>query len=142
VKFLHTAIRISDIEHSRRFYAAFGFEELGSIDIPGGHIVVLNLPGDGDTVTLELMYDAKSENLVVGDGLSHLVVQVDDIAAFVEELRQKGLEPGDIETHEGAPGSDGPKTSIIRDPDGYAIELVQWPAGHPVAMTRADFQQP
>jgi lactoylglutathione lyase len=140
VKLLHTAIRVTDLERSRRFYATFGFIELGATQIPGGSIVVLNLPGDGDEVTLELFYDDKSNDLVVGDGLSHLVVQVDDIEGFVAELRTKGLQAGDIEMHAGAGDADGPKTSIVRDPDGHAIELVQWPPGHPVAMTRADFE--
>ena len=36
-------------------------------------------------------------------------------------------------------GADGPRTSWITDPDGYRIELVQWPAGHPDGITSADF---
>jgi lactoylglutathione lyase len=36
-------------------------------------------------------------------------------------------------------GADGPRTSWITDPDGYRIELVQWPAGHADGITGADF---
>jgi lactoylglutathione lyase len=36
-------------------------------------------------------------------------------------------------------GPDGPRTSWITDPDGYRIELVQWPAGHADGITEADF---
>ncbi len=36
-------------------------------------------------------------------------------------------------------GADGPRTSWITDPDGYRIELVQWPAGHADGITEADF---
>jgi hypothetical protein len=36
-------------------------------------------------------------------------------------------------------GADGPRTSWITDPDGYRIELVQWPAGHADGMAEADF---
>jgi lactoylglutathione lyase len=35
--------------------------------------------------------------------------------------------------------SGGPRTSWLTDPDGYRIELVQWPAGHAYGMTEADF---
>jgi lactoylglutathione lyase len=138
MKFLHTAIRVSDVERSRRFYAAFGFTELGAVEIPGGYIVVLNLPGDGEAATLELFYDAKSKNLVAGDGLSHLVVQVDDIKATNARLQQNGLAPGEVLT---PGGPSGPKTCYLFDPDGHRFELVEWPPGHSVAMTRADFQR-
>jgi lactoylglutathione lyase len=37
-------------------------------------------------------------------------------------------------------GPDGPRTSWITDPDGYRIELVQWPAGHADGITKADFR--
>ncbi|HEY5846193.1 MAG TPA: VOC family protein [Microlunatus sp.] len=33
----------------------------------------------------------------------------------------------------------GPLTVVVVDPDGYTLELVQWPSGHSVGMTRADF---
>jgi hypothetical protein len=36
-------------------------------------------------------------------------------------------------------GADGPRTSWITDPDGYRIELVQWPPGHADDITKADF---
>ena len=43
-------------------------------------------------------------------------------------------EPAEVPT-----GTDGPRTSWITDPDGYRIELVQWPPGHADGMTEADF---
>jgi lactoylglutathione lyase len=36
-------------------------------------------------------------------------------------------------------GPDGPQTAWLTDPDGYRIELVQWPPGHPDGITAADF---
>jgi lactoylglutathione lyase len=36
-------------------------------------------------------------------------------------------------------GDNGPRTSFLHDPDGYRIELVEWPAGHPDGITYADF---
>jgi len=55
---------------------------------------------------------------------------------MIEALAQAGLRPGPVERPGGA---DGPQTSWLTDPDGYRIELVQWPPGHPDGITAADF---
>ena len=72
----------------------------------------------------------------IGNGFSHLVVQVDKLAATIDALSQQGLQP-QPEQHPAGP--DGPRTSWLTDPDGYRIELVQWPAGHADGITAADF---
>ena len=72
----------------------------------------------------------------VGTGFSHLVVQVDNLSATIKELSKAGLRPGPVER---PGGPDGPQTSWLTDPDGYRIELVQWPAGHADGITAADF---
>ncbi|WP_425839378.1 VOC family protein [Streptomyces fractus] len=65
---------------------------------------------------------------VQGTGFDHLAIQVDTLAAT--------LEPGPVQ-YPGGPR--GPKTSWLTDPDGYRIELVEWPPGHPGGITAADF---
>src|SRR5919107_1441954 len=47
-----------------------------------------------------------------------------------------------LELVERTGGTDGPRTVTLVDPDGHHLELVQWPDGHPVAMTRDDFKNP
>jgi lactoylglutathione lyase len=65
-----------------------------------------------------------------------VAIQVDDLQVTRRELLARGLQPGEVQ----APGgSGGPLTAWLVDPDGYRLELVQWPAGHPVGMTRDDF---
>ena len=71
-------------------------------------------------------------------GFSHLAVQVADLAATTARLTRAGLEPGPIER---PGGPDGPQTSWLSDPDGYWIELVQWPAGHADGITAAESEQ-
>jgi lactoylglutathione lyase len=138
MKTLLTGYRVSDLERSERFYRAVGFREIGRVPLGDGTtLVMLNLPGDGDLVTLELVYAPASGTLVVGNGFSHIAVQVDDLAATVAELARKGVACGPIEYPDGA---DGPVVSNLRDPDGYKIELVQWPPGHAVGLTSADFR--
>ena len=64
-------------------------------------------------------------------------MQVDDLAGALATLAAAGIACGGIE-HPG--GEAGPAVSTLYDPDGYGIELVQWPPGHPDSMTSADFR--
>jgi lactoylglutathione lyase len=138
MKTLLTAYRVSDLERSEAFYRAVGFREIGRGPVGDGTtLLMMNLPGDGEFVTLELVYAPAAGALVVGNGFSHLAVQVDDLAATVADLTRKGIACGPIEYPDGA---DGPIVSNLRDPDGYQIELVQWPPGHADGITRADFR--
>lgn len=66
--------------------------------------------------------------------INHLVVQVDDLDVTITDLAAKGVTAEPPAEH-GA----GMRTSWLADPDGYRIELVQWPPGHPPGMTAADF---
>jgi lactoylglutathione lyase len=72
----------------------------------------------------------------VGSGFDHLAIQVDTLTDTLQRLTGAGLEPEPIR-YPGGPH--GPKTSWLTDPDGYRIELVEWPPGHPDGITAADF---
>ena len=137
MKTILTAYRVSDLGRSLEFYAKFGFREIGRVAFEDGSILVmLNLVGDGDVVTLELAYDPKIDSVEVGSGFSHIAVQVDNLESKLADLAQKGVAFGELQR----PGGDnGAKTSFVHDPDGYRFELVEWPQGHPAEMTRADF---
>lgn len=136
VKTLHTAYRITDLAASLDFYTALGYGEVGRVDISdGASLTMLKSPGEA-VVTIELVHRPADGPVDVGTGFSHLAVQVDNLAATIEHLSQAGLTPGPVE-HPGGP--DGPQTSWFADPDGYRIELVQWPPGHPDGITAADF---
>jgi lactoylglutathione lyase len=137
MKTLHTAYRVRDLARSVDFYRTVGFREIGRVTTGDGSVLVmLNLPGDGDVVTLELVDDRSIESIEIGTGFSHIAVQVDDIGATVADLARNGIAPDGLER----PGGEaGPVTCNLRDPDGYRIEMVQWPPGHSQAMTSADF---
>jgi len=137
MKTLHFAIRVRDLERSVDFYTRFGFSEIGRVPLDGGTtLVLLNLPGDGEAATIELVHDPKLTPLEIGGGFSHFGVQVDDLAATFAGLAAKGIS---YEAPQLPGGEQGPKTSFVIDPDGYRIELVEWPAGHENGITRADF---
>jgi lactoylglutathione lyase len=88
-------------------------------------------------VALELSADPSFPTPEVGTGFSHLAIQVDDLAGFVNEVAALGVAIGEIDY---PAGPDGPKTVFLFDPDGYRLELVEWPDGHPADLVRADFE--
>lgn len=133
---LHVGLRVSDLERSLAFYTAVGYTVVGTVEgTPFGSLTMLRLPGD-DFVAIELVHDPAKGKVDLGTGINHLVVQVESLDAALADLAAKGIaaEPP------GLPGgADQPRTSWVTDPDGYRIELVQWPAGHADGMTEADF---
>ena len=136
VKTLHTAYHVTDLATSLHFYATLGYEKVGRIDIGGGaSLTVLKFPGE-DVVTLELVHQPADVSVDLGTGFSHIVVQVENLASTIQSLSQSGLRPGPMQRPGGA---HGPQTSWLNDPDGYRVELVEWPAGHPDGITEADF---
>jgi lactoylglutathione lyase len=135
---LHPAYRVTDLAVSLDFYAALGYAPVGRVDLDvGASLTMLQFPGE-EKVTLELVHRPGDGPVDVGTGFSHLAVQVDNLGTTIEALRQVGLAAGPVER---PGGPDGPQTSWITDPDGYRIELVQWPPGHPDGITAADFSQ-
>ena len=135
---LHLGLRVADLGRSIAFYTSIGYEVLG--DVPAtelGTLTMLKLPGD-EFVALELVYD-RGRGRVEPGGLNHLVIQVEDVHATVAHLGARGVqaeEPGSPD------GSAEFWTAWVTDPDGYRIEVVQWPDGHPDGMTRSDLADP
>jgi lactoylglutathione lyase len=137
MKTLMVAVRVTDLDRSLRFYAAIGYVELGRIASgDGGSLVVLKFPGE-PVATLELVHRLADGPVKVGDGFDHLAIEVDALAPTIDRLATAGLTPGPVE-HPGGP--DGPAVGWLTDPDGYRIELVEWPPGHADGITAADFE--
>jgi len=135
MKTLFPSLRVTDLTRSLSFYATLGYLRLGSVEIgDGASLVMLQFP-DEPAVSLELVH-RPAEHPVDPGGFDHLAVQVDDLAATLDRLTREGLKPGPLEW---PGGPDGPCIAFLTDPDGYRIELVQWPPDHPDGITRADF---
>ena len=80
---------------------------------------------EGHFVTIELVHDPERGTVDLGTGISHLVIRVEPLDTTLADLAAKAI----VAEPPGLPGgADGPRTSWITDPDGYRIELVQWPA--------------
>ena len=121
------AYRVSDLERSLAFYRAVGYTELGTVPFDdGSKLVWLKLSGE-TSVSLELVHRPTAGPVETG-GFEHLAIEVESLSSTVERLTAAGLQPGAPE-YPGGP--DGPATSWLVDPDGYRIELVEWPPGGP-----------
>jgi lactoylglutathione lyase len=133
---LHFGLRVADLERSLAFYAAVGYEVVGSVpETELGHLTMLQLPGD-DFVTVELIHDPTKGEVDPGSGFSYFVIKVESMDATLTELAAQGI---DADAPKSPDGSDDFLTTWITDPDGYRIELVQWPADHPDGITAADW---
>jgi lactoylglutathione lyase len=133
MRMLHLGLRVTERERSLAFYTALGYAVRGTVpETAFGSLTMLQLPDD-PFVSLELVHDPARPVADIG-AVNHLVVQVDDLDAAIADLATRGItaEP---------PTEPGPglRISWLTDPDGYRIELVQWPPGHPAGMTAADF---
>jgi len=132
---LHVGLRVEDLERSLGFYTSLGYEVVGTVpETTFGSLTMLKL-SDDDFVSVELVHDPDAGPVHSG-GLNHLVVQVEDLHATVTRLAACGVQ-ADAPTS--PDGSETFWTTWLTDPDGYRIELVQWPIGHPEGLTRADF---
>lgn len=135
-KTILVGLRVTDHARSLEFYTALGYRALGSVPFDdGSQLTMLKLP-DEPAVSLELVHRPADGPVDVGTGFDHLAIQVGTLADTIDSLTAAGLEPGPIEF---PGGPDGPKTAWITDPDGYRIELVEWPPGHAGGITEADF---
>jgi lactoylglutathione lyase len=133
---LHFGLRVADLDRSLAFYAAVGYEVVGTV--PGtafGDLTMLKLPDD-DFVMIELVSGPSRDGVASGGGLSHFVIKVESLEATMAELHAAGI---DVDAPDSPDGTQDFLTTWITDPDGNRIELVQWPAGHADGITAADF---
>ncbi|MEA2222803.1 MAG: lactoylglutathione lyase [Solirubrobacteraceae bacterium] len=121
MKFVHTNMRVRDIDASLGFYAALGFERRGRLQFDGAYNIYLGLPGDGDTLELTVN-EGREEPYDLGDGYGHIALSVEDLDGLLERLAAEGIEP---EKPPYAPGGrEEFRICFVQDPDGYRIELI------------------
>ncbi len=126
IRYLHTMVRVSDIEESKRFYCdLLGLEERRRTENEAGRytLVFLCPPGQQDAdVELTWNWDEKVEPAGARN-FGHLAYAVEDIYALCEKLRDAGVTIN-------RPPRDG-YMAFVKSPDGISIELLQ--AGEPLA---------
>jgi len=119
MKYLHTMVRVSNLDESLDFYCAkLGLVELRRHENEKGRftLVFLAAPGD-ESAQVELTYNWDTEKYGEGRNFGHLAYAVDDIYAVCQRLMDDGVTIN-------RPPHDG-RMAFVRSPDNISIELLQ-----------------
>ena len=120
MKYLHTMLRISDIESSIKFYCdALGLQEIRRIEVKEGKFTLIFLAAEGDESSqIELTYNWDGDDLGEGSrNFGHLAYHVDNIYQTCSRLKDSGVTIN-------RPPRDG-HMAFVRSPDNVSVELLQ-----------------
>ena len=119
MKYLHTMVRVTDLDASLAFYCgALGLSELSRRESEKGRFTLVFLAAPGDSAAqVELTYNWDPEAYTGGRNFGHLAYQVDDVYAACERLRARGVVIN-------RPPRDG-YMAFVRSPDNISVELLQ-----------------
>jgi lactoylglutathione lyase len=123
-EYLHTMLRITDPEKSRKFYEALGFTFSRDMDIVrNGELEATNYfySMGGNENVLELTFNHDGRTYDLGDAYGHIAVGVDDLEQTLQQLSGQGIEP-EREPYRVREG--GSLICFVRDPDQYRVELI------------------
>ena len=119
MKYLHTMVRVADLDASLDFYCnKLGLRELRRVEVPQGRFTLVFLGTDENPeAQVELTFNWDPEVYGGGRNFGHLAYEVDDIYAVCRHLMDAGVTIN-------RPPRDG-HMAFIRSPDGISIELLQ-----------------
>ena len=125
MRYLHTMIRVSDLEESLVFFQTLGLREIRRRDSEEGKFTNVHLAAKDDIAsaeavrapTLELTYNWDPEEYKGGRNFGHLAFEVEDIYAICSTLAEIGVVIN-------RPPRDG-HMAFVKTPDGISIELLQ-----------------
>ena len=119
MKYLHTMVRVTDLEQSLDFYVKkLGLEELRRVDRPEGRYTLVFLAAPGDTsAQIELTYNWDPETYGEGRNFGHIAYEVENIYETCQRLMQAGVTIN-------RPPRDG-RMAFVRSPDNISFELLQ-----------------
>ena len=119
MKYLHTMVRVNDLDASLDFYCnKLGLKLTRKNEYPNGRFTLafVSAPGD-DSAAIELTYNWDREELAGGRNFGHVAYAVDDIYATCQKLMDAGVTIN-------RPPRDG-RMAFVRSPDNISIELLQ-----------------
>ena len=118
IRYLHTMVRVLDLDKSIAFYKLLGLEETRRNDYPQGRYTLIFLAAPGQEETpVELTFNWDPEVYTGGRNFGHLAYEVDDIYAFSERMMKAGVTVN-------RPPRDG-RMAFVRSPDNISIEILQ-----------------
>lgn len=120
VKYVHTMVRVADLEDSMKFYALLGLKEIRRIDNEKGRFSLVFMAAEGqEECPVELTYNWDGDKDLPSDGrhFGHLAYRVEDIYGLCQTLMDNGVTIN-------RPPHDG-RMAFVRSPDNISIELLQ-----------------
>ncbi len=120
LKYLHTMVRVKDLEKSMAFYELLGLKETRRYDSENGRFTLVFLAPPGqEEAPIELTYNWDGDNGLPSDSrhFGHLAYGVDDIYGMCQHLQDNGVVIN-------RPPRDG-RMAFVRSPDNISIELLQ-----------------
>lgn len=125
MKYLHTMIRVNNLDESINFYTkALGMNVISKNDYPEGEftLVFLSYGTSKQDPCIELTYNYGKHSYNLGDAFGHIALETDDIRATCEKVRTLGYKV----VREPGPMKHGTTViAFIEDPNGYKIELIE-----------------
>jgi lactoylglutathione lyase len=122
IRFLHTRIRVQDLDTSIAFYEKLGYSEMDRKESPeGNQLAFLELPGND--VFLELTW-SEGYKTTCPEDLMHTALGVDDIIEYCDQVEKAGIEVWPSGWREKF-SSGGRKMAFVTDPDGYEVEILE-----------------
>ncbi|NSW74567.1 lactoylglutathione lyase [bacterium] len=124
MKFLHTMLRVSNLDESIKFYVdILKLKLVRKSDYPHGKFTLAFLSYDiNEEPFLELTYNWETDKYNLGNGFGHIAIGVDDLYSTCEEITKKG---GKITREPGPMKGSKSLLAFVEDPNGYKIELLQ-----------------
>jgi lactoylglutathione lyase len=125
-RFLHTMIRVRDLDKSIDFYTRLlGMKLTRKTDYPSGEFTLafIGYGEESDTTVIELTHNwGQEEPYDLGNAFGHLAIGVPDIYGTCEQLEKENV---NIPRPPGPMKHGGSVIAFIEDPDGYKIELIE-----------------
>ena len=124
MQYLHTMIRVADLDKAVHFYCeVLGLQLHDRREYPEGKFTLVFLGEGGATEPfLELTHNWESDKYEVGSGYGHMAFGVKDIYHACEEIQRAG---GKVTRAPGPMKNSKSVIAFIEDPDGYKVELIQ-----------------
>ena len=125
MRFLHTMIRVGDLQRSIDFYTqVLGMRLLRRNDYPSGRFTNAFVGYDEETRTavLELTHNWDTASYDHGNAFGHIAVEVDDAYRACEDVKKRG---GKVAREPGPMKHGTTVIAFVEDPDGYKVELIE-----------------
>ena len=125
MRFLHTMLRVGNLERSIGFYTnVLGMRVLRQRDVPDGKytLAFVGYGEEAGNTVIELTYNSGTDKYDLGSAVGHLAIEVPDIAKACGEVRAGG---GKVTREPGPVKFGTTMIAFVEDPDGYKIEFIE-----------------